>query len=114
MSEGRSVPAEFMDAITTEMMDDPVITCDGQTYDRRSIEEWLRNKDTSPLTGARLASKTLTPNIALKKLIDDFKTHSARKRSYQYPHSSSLSEQLLQVSGTVKRLERREMQTNVS
>jgi hypothetical protein len=96
------VPAEFVDAITMEMMDDPVITCDGQTYDRRSIEEWLRNRNTSPLTGALLASKTLTPNISLKKLIDDYKAQVARNHNVVSASQSSLPEQLVKISGTLE------------
>ena len=30
---------------------DPVMTSDGHTYDRKSIDEWLQNHDTSPVTG---------------------------------------------------------------
>jgi hypothetical protein len=32
-------------------MEDPVSTLDGHTYERASIEEWLRANDTSPSTG---------------------------------------------------------------
>ncbi len=85
-----AAPAEFMDAITMEIMTDPVITCDGQTYERRSIEEWLRSKNTSPITGAVLASKNLTQNIALKNLIDDFKVRRAQKCNSRFTYSSSL------------------------
>ena len=34
---------------------------DGHTYERKAIELWLVDHDTSPLTGVRLASKSLTP-----------------------------------------------------
>ena len=32
-------------------MEEPVVTQDGQTYERHAIEYWLRDHDTSPLTG---------------------------------------------------------------
>ena len=46
-------------------MTDPVATADGHTYERGAIEKWLytENKNTSPLTGAVLAHKILTPNL---------------------------------------------------
>ena len=46
------------------------MTSDGQTYEKKSIEEWLAGHDTSPLTGAVLANKNLTPNYLIKKMIN--------------------------------------------
>ena len=57
-----------------EIMTDPVITCDGYTFDRKVIETWFnRGSKTNPLTNIKLKSTELTPNIALKKLIVEFK-----------------------------------------
>ena len=50
-------------------MRDPVATCDGHTYEREAIARWLRQKQTSPLTGAPLTSTVLIPNHVLRKLI---------------------------------------------
>ena len=56
-------------------MVDPVILCDGQTYERASIQEWLnRGKKTSPLTGIELELFHLTSNIALKLALEQFLT----------------------------------------
>jgi interleukin-1 receptor-associated kinase 4 len=62
----------FQCPLTMEMMRDPVMTVDGQTYERREITSWfaLGNR-TSPLTGAELPSTNLTPNIALRKAIQE-------------------------------------------
>jgi hypothetical protein len=35
-------PAEFIDCITQEVMQDPVITADGHTYERSAILRWLQ------------------------------------------------------------------------
>ena len=43
-----------------------------QTYERREIFRWLLDHDTSPLSGARLPNKALTPAIALRQLIAAF------------------------------------------
>jgi hypothetical protein len=58
--------------ISRELFEDPVICAgDGQTYERKEIEEWLKNKNTSPFdTSKPLTSKTLIPNIAVRKLAD--------------------------------------------
>jgi hypothetical protein len=60
----------FQCPLTMEVMRDPVITVDGQTYERTEIEKWfaLGNR-TSPLTGEALPSTNLFPNIALRKAI---------------------------------------------
>jgi len=43
----------FQCPLTMEVMTDPVITADGQTYERTGIESWFAlGKRTSPLTGA--------------------------------------------------------------
>ena len=56
--------------ITHEPMVDPVSAADGQTYERRAIEEWLQKGDvpTSPLTGEPLKDKTLRPNFLARAL----------------------------------------------
>jgi len=60
----------FQCPLTMEVMRDPVITADGQTYERAEIERWFASgKSTSPMTGAELLSTTLTPNIALRNAI---------------------------------------------
>jgi hypothetical protein len=60
----------FQCPLTMEVMKDPVITADGQTYERSEIERWfaLGNR-TSPLTAAELPSTNLTPNIVLRNAI---------------------------------------------
>jgi hypothetical protein len=68
---GRPLPAFFC-PITGDIMRDPVTTADGQTYERAAIQTWLERSDTSPAAGARLPSKTLTPNIALRQAIEEW------------------------------------------
>ncbi len=52
-----------------EVMCDPVITADGQTYERVEIEScFALGKRTSPLTGAELPSTHVTPNITLRNV----------------------------------------------
>jgi hypothetical protein len=53
-------------------MRDPVVTCDGHSFEREAIGSWLATNDTSPLTGAVLRSKVLVPNHALRTSIVEF------------------------------------------
>ena len=52
-------------------MSDPVTCMDGHTYEKGAIQKWLLDHDTSPLTGAKLPSKHLIPNFALRSAIDE-------------------------------------------
>ena len=71
-SEAAEVPDDYVCPITAEIMTDPVSTSDGFTYERTAISEWLRTKDTSPVTGATLESKTVIPNLSLRSMIRAF------------------------------------------
>ncbi len=56
--------------LTMEVMTDPVMTADGQTYERTQIESWFElGNRTSPMTRAELPNTNLTPNIALRNAI---------------------------------------------
>ena len=65
-------PSDFFCPISLALMSDPVVTCDGHTYERIAIEIWFEDRQTSPLTNAVLENKTLTPNIALRKSIEEW------------------------------------------
>ena len=66
---------DIIGSITGDIILDPVLTRDGFTYERSSIEKWFRTRrerglpPTSPLTGAVLDNADLIPNIALKQRI---------------------------------------------
>ena len=46
------------------------MAADGFTYERAAITDWLEQKDTSPITGAVLANKTLKPNGTVNSIAD--------------------------------------------
>ena len=50
---------------------DPVVTCDGYSYERCAIEKWFLRSDRSPMTGVRLSNKTLFPNLALRWWLEE-------------------------------------------
>lgn len=59
--------------IGLDIMEDPVMTCDGHTFDKKNIKDWFgRGNKTNPMTGAKLKNLDLIPNISLKNIISDF------------------------------------------
>lgn len=67
-----SIPHHFFCPIMQEIMQDPVKTVDGHTYDRPAIMRWFSIAQTSPLTGLTLPSTALEPNITLREQIAAF------------------------------------------
>lgn len=66
-------PHDFRCPISLELMTDPVTVSTGQTYDRSSIEKWLRAGNMlCPKTGEKLKSKELVANSTLRNLIQQF------------------------------------------
>jgi uncharacterized protein YegL len=65
------IPSEWKCPITLEIMEDPVICSDGHTYERKAITRWLSTNNNSPRTGLPIDRHTLTPNIALRNLIQE-------------------------------------------
>lgn len=66
-------PEDFRCPISLELMTDPVTVSTGQTYDRPSIQKWLKAGNTKcPKTGEKLTNKELVPNTTLKRLIQQF------------------------------------------
>jgi len=71
-------PENYTCPITHELMDDPVVSADGYTYERDAIEGWFRNKNTSPMNNQRV-DPGLIPNNALRSQIMEWKEHNKRK-----------------------------------
>ncbi|EQC28381.1 hypothetical protein SDRG_13928 [Saprolegnia diclina VS20] len=72
----------FICPITHDVMDDPVVTTDGHSYERSAIEEWISTSRegapgrqvTSPATNLPLRSLQLIPNLALKRAIGEYRS----------------------------------------
>jgi hypothetical protein len=67
------VPESFKCPITHDLMVDPVVDPEGNTYDRASIEQWLARNPTSPITRSRMTKDDLKPNRALADAIATLK-----------------------------------------
>ena len=57
--------------ISHEVMKNPVLAKDGQTYEKEVIQEWIARKSTSPFTREVLNVNDLTPNLALKSEVEE-------------------------------------------
>lgn len=67
-----TIPNEFLCPIGLTIMKDPVIGPDGHTYELTAITEWLVQNDVSPITRQHMSINRLRPNIALRKMIEDW------------------------------------------
>jgi hypothetical protein len=89
-----NVPNEYRCPISMELMTDPVLCEDGQTYDRRSIQEWLKHSQTSPLTRQPLNPNSLRPNYGLKASIERWQQTKRQEQIYStYPYQGQPSYQ---------------------
>ncbi|KAJ1461969.1 ankyrin repeat-containing domain protein [Pelagophyceae sp. CCMP2097] len=69
----RVVNEDWLCPISCEVMKDPVVARDDQTYERVCIEQWFATgSETSPVTGVKLASLDLVRNTLVRKMISAF------------------------------------------
>lgn len=65
-------PPSFYCPISRQCMRDPVLLCDGHTYERRHITRWLLKHKTSPVSGLELPQLDTFPNHALRNAIEEY------------------------------------------
>jgi len=64
----------FTCPITCQIMDDPVMSSDGITYERKAIENWFsKGNKKSPILGTEMIDFSLKTNFTLKSLISLYK-----------------------------------------
>ncbi|GJN20054.1 hypothetical protein PR202_gb07380 [Eleusine coracana subsp. coracana] len=73
-------PSYFLCPILQEVMRDPQIAADGFTYEAGAIRGWLEaGREVSPVTGQPLAHRELSPNLALRGVIQDYMIRRRRQ-----------------------------------
>lgn len=63
--------------ITCNIMNDPVITPHGISYEKKAIVDWLSKNNFCPITKKGLKENELTPNYKLKEIIDNYKRNKS-------------------------------------
>jgi ubiquitin-protein ligase len=76
-----TLPEHFLDPITFELLEDPVITPTGRTYSRATILKCLSHKKEDPLTRTPLTESQLIPNRALAEEVERFKKDLDKSKS---------------------------------
>ena len=76
----KSIPQAFLCCITQQLMKEPVVDHEGNTYEKEAIIKWLNRTQTSPITRSPLTESQLKPNRALKDAIEDYKEVIQKKR----------------------------------
>eukprot|EP01040_Poterioochromonas_malhamensis_P011873 gene11873-12949_t len=97
---------KFIDPISLDLMQDPVMAADRHSYDRQTITNWFATQRaqgrpfTSPRTNLRLESDELIPNVALKRELDIFiaSTSTIRPADIQFTLSSEIFKELDRIS----------------
>ncbi|KAL4577962.1 hypothetical protein LXL04_014077 [Taraxacum kok-saghyz] len=68
-----TIPTHFRCPISLDLMKDPVTLSTGITYDRESIEKWIRDgNQTCPVTNQVLNSFDQIPNHMIRRMIQDW------------------------------------------
>jgi len=77
------VPDEFIDPLTSILMQDPVILpASGQTVDKSTITRHLLSYTTDPFTRQPLSIDQVQPNVDMKNKIEEFKNNRKRKSDH--------------------------------
>ena len=89
------IPKDYLCPITLQLMEVPVLLVeDGRSYEKRELERWLQDHDTSPNTNNVLKSKNSVVNISLRNAIDEF-----REKQFKAQNCESLSTALVISTG---------------
>ena len=67
-------PSDISCPISYDIMTDPVLAADGQTYERSNITKWIEMHGNSPHNRMLLTINGLTTNYAMKSLIERYNT----------------------------------------
>jgi len=74
-SDCAQAPTAFLCPLTLQIMYDPVLDGEGNSFERRTILKWLREDDSnsiSPISRKPLCEDMLVPNNALRDLVHQF------------------------------------------
>eukprot|EP00492_Amphilonche_elongata_P000279 TRINITY_DN113_c0_g1_i5.p1 TRINITY_DN113_c0_g1~~TRINITY_DN113_c0_g1_i5.p1 ORF type:complete len:105 (+),score=28.66 TRINITY_DN113_c0_g1_i5:141-455(+) len=58
--EEEHIPYKFLCPITRDILEDPVVAQDGNTYERSAVERWFRQCHSSPMFGTTIGARLVT------------------------------------------------------
>jgi len=73
----------FICPITHQVFSEPVLADDGNIYEREAIEEWFREKRTSPITREKMSEKVVPVNF-IKSMIGEYLENNPGLKARQY------------------------------
>lgn len=82
-----AVGHKFFCPISLDIMQFPVNTPDGHTFENSHIVQWLNENSTNPLTREPLKKEDLTHNVKLREEIENFLQKEGLKHEYQNEES---------------------------
>eukprot|EP00005_Dracoamoeba_jomungandri_P001453 CAMPEP_0174256730 /NCGR_PEP_ID=MMETSP0439-20130205/5932_1 /TAXON_ID=0 /ORGANISM="Stereomyxa ramosa, Strain Chinc5" /LENGTH=654 /DNA_ID=CAMNT_0015339467 /DNA_START=216 /DNA_END=2177 /DNA_ORIENTATION=+ len=77
--EVHAIASSFICPITQEVMEDPVMDNEGNSYERYAIMDWLKRQRISPVTRAPLSVSDLRPNRGLRDAIEAWRKKNGEK-----------------------------------
>lgn len=80
LDSGVMIPGHFVCPISMEAMRDPVVACDGHTYEKTFLLKWFVHNNKSPATNVPLRSKHVVPNFNLRSAIAEWFQEVKRQR----------------------------------
>lgn len=66
------IPVKALCQLTGALMTDPVVTAEGNTFERVALEDWVAQAGTNPATGAQMAMDQVQPDTALQNSIQGY------------------------------------------
>ena len=80
-ADGEEPPDELLCPIGRELFENPVMAADGHNYERKHIERWLQQANTSPKTNEEFAHQHLTQNHEMRARCLEWKEMREKARA---------------------------------
>ncbi|BDA50047.1 probable E3 ubiquitin-protein ligase LubX at C-terminar half [Coccomyxa sp. Obi] len=88
LEDSEGVPDVFKCPITLGIMREPAQTPQGMTYERASIMKWVDSQKHDPCTKAPLRKRHLSPNLALRGVIENWVASQCSVRGLPMPNGA--------------------------
>ena len=86
--------------ITQEVMKEPVIDSEGNTYEKSAILEWLKSTNTSPVTRNVISALELVPNRALIECTTTTTNNNSSQENVSHCSKCSKAMKVVNYKGT--------------